>query len=39
MRGIIRSETIIRGLGGKRIGMKGGIINRDKKTEEEEAEV
>jgi hypothetical protein len=38
MRGIIRSKTIIRDLGGKRIGMNGGIINRNKKTEEEEAE-
>jgi hypothetical protein len=38
MRGIIRSETIIRGPGGRRIVMKGGIINRDKKIEEEEAE-
>jgi hypothetical protein len=38
MRGIIRSETTIRGQGGRRIEMKGEIINRDKKKEEEEAE-
>jgi hypothetical protein len=29
MRGIIRSETTICGQGGRRIGMKGEIINRE----------
>jgi hypothetical protein len=38
MRGIIRSETNTRGQGERKIGMKGEIINRDRKKEEEEAE-